>query len=329
MINTLMDVFTYLGVAVVGLFVWAAFSPFETMGWWAGWFGDKIYTDKIPSDGLLRMVRPNAHCYIVFLSGVGRVSSKTVSFREQDFLQRLAHALPNAVIIDDVFPYSVNNLALTGQPYFARFWRWAFARKRNGSRIAGNFINLRNIFQILASADKRYGPMFNQATAEILTHGLLRYDYDPQGDVPVYVIGYSGSGQMAVGAARYMKEWIQAPLYVISIGGVFKSDPGLDAMDHLYHLYGAKDRVHKFSLADLGRWPIYRSSIWNRVRREGKVTEINVGPMGHSGRGAYLDAKTALADGTLFVDKTVAVIKEIVAPHTVVDKTASQAPTPS
>jgi hypothetical protein len=152
------DLATYIGLFILGILVWAAMSPLETLGWWAGWFGDRIYHDDLPShDGLVRSVRPNANSYILFVSGVGRVSGETFSRREQEFLRRLAVALPQAVVIDDIFPYSVNNLALTGQPFFARIWRWAFRRKLHGPQLAGYLINLRNIWQVLISADNGMG----------------------------------------------------------------------------------------------------------------------------------------------------------------------------
>ena len=105
MVSIAGDVLTYAGIVLVGFLIWAALSPFEVMGWWAGWFGDRMYDEGIPSeDGLVRTVRPETDSYIVFLSGIGRVSNETVSFRERDFLRRLALALPHRVIIDDVFP---------------------------------------------------------------------------------------------------------------------------------------------------------------------------------------------------------------------------------
>ncbi|MEZ4716148.1 MAG: hypothetical protein R2851_08675 [Caldilineaceae bacterium] len=57
-------------------------------------------------------------------------------------------------------------------------------------------INVRNAFQVWVSVDHRYGPIYNQATAEVILHALLRYDYPMErDDVPVFVIGYSGAGQ--------------------------------------------------------------------------------------------------------------------------------------
>jgi hypothetical protein len=312
MLSTFGDLLALVGFFVLGLLVWAAFSPFETLGWWAGWFGDTIYAEEFPSDGLVRAVRPNADSYIIFFSGVGRVSGETLSYREREFLRRLAVALPRTVVIDDIFPYSVNNLPLTGQPFFWWIWRWALRRKLNGPQLAGYLINVRNIWQVAVSLDKRYGPIYNQSMAEVILHGLLRYDYDVAGAAPVYIIGYSGAAQMAIGAVTYLREWIQGPVYVISLGGIFSSDPGLLAVDQVYHLSGTADRAQISSYILPGRWPLFVTSEWNRARRQRKITAINVGPIGHTGSGGYLDAKSELADGTSFVDKTVGTIAEIV-----------------
>lgn len=315
MLETLSNLSTYLGIVIVGLLIWAALSPFETLGWWAGWFGEKIYVDHLPSDGFVRAVRPGSPAYILFLSGIGRVSGETFSRREQGFLHRLALALPTAVVIDDIFPYSVNNLALTGQPFFARLWRWALRSKIDGPTVAGYLINIRNILQVLISADKRYGPIYNQAMAEVLLHGLLRYNYDLTSQTPVFIIGYSGAAQMAVGAVHYLRELINAPIYVVSLGGIFSSDPGLLGVDHLYHLYGTQDWPRRLSLIAPGRWSIFATSEWNRARRQGLISLVNVGPMRHTSTGGYLDMKSLLPTGVSYLDHTVAVVSEIVRKH--------------
>ncbi len=313
MATTFADLLTYMGLFIVGILAWAAISPLETLGWWAGWFGEEIYHAELPSeDGLVRSVRPNASSYILFVSGVGRVSGETISYREREFLRRLAVRLPNAVVIDDIFPYSVNNMPLTGQPFFAWIWRWAFRRKLHGPKLAGYLINLRNIWQVLISADKRYGPIFNQAVAQIFLHALMRYRYDSASAPPVYIIGYSGGGQLAVGAAGYLREWVPGPVYVVSLGGVFGSEPSLLAISHLYHLYGTSDRSHRLGLLAPGRWPVMANSAWNRARRQGQVSEICIGAMGHTGRRGYLDMRNTLPDGRAYVDHTVERIAGIV-----------------
>lgn len=312
MVSFAVDILTYIGIVVVGFLIWAALSPFEVMGWWAGWFGESIYREEIPSDGLVRTVRPDTDSYIVYMSGIGRVSGQTVSFRERDFLRRLALAMPRTVIIDDVFPYSVNNLPLTGQRFFSSLWRLALRSKMHGPRLVGYLINVRNLWQVMISADKRYGPMFNQAAAEVILDGLLRYQYDPDSDVPVYLVGSSGAAQIAAGAAGYLAESVAAPIRVISLGGIFSSDPSLLLADHVYHLFGTEDAAQKLNYLAPGRWSIFASSEWNRMRRNGRVTAINMGPMSHLGRGSYMDGKSELPDGTSFVDHTVSVIQSIV-----------------
>lgn len=315
MLETLLDLLTFLGIILVGFLIWAALSPFEVMGWWAGWFGDTIYDGGVTPPQLAPRIGAEPACYLVFMSGIGKASGETHSYREQEFMRRLMAAMPGIVIVDDLFPYSVNNLPLTGQPFFARIWRWALQRKLHGPALAGYLINVRNIWQLLISADRRYGPLYNQALAEVVVHKLLRKDYDPAGRKPIFLLGYSGAAQLAVGPAGYVKEWLQAPVYIISLGGVFASDPSILAVDHIYHIHGKRDVVHRYGLLAPGRWSMVVSSDWNRALRQGRVTGIDMGPIGHTGRGGYLDHKSELADGTSYVDKTVQVVEDILIRH--------------
>lgn len=295
--------------------LWAALTPFETLGWWAGWFGDTIYHDVIPPAGGVRQAHPNATSYVVFLSGIGRVSGQTLSYRETTFLQELARRLPDAVIFDDVFPYSVNNRALTGQPILAGYWRWALNHKLHGSPLIGYLINIRNLAQIGTALDRRYAPLYNQAVAEVLLDSLLGYQYDPERETPVFLIGYSGAATLAIGAITYLREWIRGPVYLISLGGVFGSDRGLLAAEHAYHLQGTHDRAQIWRFVLPGRWPIYASSEWNRALRQQRVTIIPMPGMGHTGRGGYLDVKPAPDGGALYVQRTAEVISAIIRRH--------------
>jgi hypothetical protein len=313
--ETIADILTYLGIVLVGFLIWAALSPFELLGWWAGWFGEKIYDGGVRGGDEEHAVSYDPGSYLVFISGVGKANGETLGYRESEFLRRLGEKLPGTVLISDLFPYSVNNLPLTGQPFFARLWRWSLRQKLSGQVLAGYLINIRNIWQLMISADKRYGPMYNQAVAEIVVDGLLRYGYDPEQRRPIYMMGYSGAGQLAVGAVLFLKEWLRVPVYLVVLGGVFASDPSLDAADHVYYLYGQKDSVHKWGLLAPGRWPMTVASDWNRARRKGKVTMVDMGPMDHNGRGGYLDHKTAFPDGTLYIDQTVTTIAGIVQRH--------------
>lgn len=310
------DISTLILIAVIAFLIWAAISPFEALGWWAGWFGDQVYYEPLPPEGLVRTAKSNPDAFVVFMSGVARVSGQTLSRREQGFLQRLAEVLPSTVVIDDIFPYSVNSLALTGQPFFASIWRWALRRKLSGrrlDRIAGMLINARNIAQVAMSADKRYGPIYNQAMAHVIIHGLSRYGYRPEEARPVFLVGYSGGGQITLGATTYLKEWLTGPVILISLGGIFANDPGAVAADHIYHLAGSRDKPQRLgTICSPGRWPIFAYSYWNRARRMGRVEVIAMDGMCHTGRGGYLDINATLPDGTPYLDHTVQTVSDLI-----------------
>jgi hypothetical protein len=169
--------------------------------------------------------------------------------------------------------------------------------------------------QILISADRRYGPLFNQGVAEVIVNGLMRHGYTLESSAPIFLIGYSGAGQMAVGASGYLKRWLKSPVYVISLGGVFGSDPALLQIDQLYHLVGTRDAVEPWWIMAPGRWSLFATSEWNRAKRQGRITIVNMGPMRHTGGGGYLDAKKHLQDGREFIDATVDAVSEIVEMH--------------
>ena len=127
--------------------------------------------------------------------------------------------------------------------------------KRHGPAPAGYLINIRNMFQVAIAPDRRYGPLYNQAVAEVFLDRLLRYHYDPTAEVPVFVVPYSGAAQMGIGAATYLREWLTAPVYVVSLGGIFGSDPGLLNANHLFHLWGTTDNAQIWRFILPGRWP--------------------------------------------------------------------------
>jgi pimeloyl-ACP methyl ester carboxylesterase len=219
--------------------------------------------------------------------------------------------------VQDVFPYAMNNNGLTSQRLFAALWRWIQQRKLNGKVLLANLINIRNLFQVAVSADRRYGPIYNYGTAEVIQAGLLRRGYKIGHGKPVTLIGYSGGGQIAIGAAAYLKTMLKAPLQVISLGGTFADDPGLVYIDHLFHLYGQKDIAQQLAtLLYAGRWPLLRYSTWNQAKSEGRVTMICVGPMRHRGSGGYLDDRSYLPTGQSYQDHSVEIMARLISSST-------------
>ena len=298
----------FLGLVFVVFLIAGVLSPFEALGWWAGWYGD----DEEPVE--TGTPAADASRFVVFLSGINSVSGETFAERELAFLGRLKRELADtdAVLIDDIFPYSVSGRPLTGRRVFSWFWRWAHRTKVGGPGVAGFLINIRNLWQVAVSADSRYGPIYNQGSANMILNGLLRHGYAAHSGVPVTLIGYSGGGQVALGAAPHLRISVRAPVSIISLGGVMSADPGLLTLEHLYHLYGERDNVQRLGNVFFpGRWPFIPSP-WNRAKKRGLIDLIAMGPTDHTGPGGYLDDASYLPDGRSYLDGTVETITGLI-----------------
>ena len=302
-----------LGGLMVVLVLLAAVAPLESMGWYAGWFG--VEDDQAPEPSDIQnqpVVNAGATHFIVFLTGIAGISRELNMPEEVRLLNMLHAELPTAEIVDDIYPYSVTNRALTGQRVFAWLWRIVIRRKEEGKPL-GMLVNLRNMFQVLVSADGRYGPMYNRGSAQLVVDGLLRHGYDPARPVPVTLIGYSGGGQIALGAATYVTAYLKRKVRLISLGGVFCSDPGLDHVEKMVHIRGSQDTVQRLGQRMFPRrWPIIKHSSFQRAVAEGRLTFVAMGDMKHNGPGGYLDEESRLPSGETFMEKTVATIAGLI-----------------
>ncbi len=308
-----MKVIAIIGIGMLALVVTAFLAPFGALLWWSGWSGQKK-TDSAEADqsaaaaAPIAVIHSDAEHYLVYLSGIGDVSGDTLSGSEEAFLAGIAAHMPQVRIIHNVFPYSVTNQGLTDEELLGRFWHWIYTARSSQTRIAmlGGFINLRNMLQVSVSADTRYGPIYNYGTAGVIVQSLLQHGYRLGSGTPVTLFGYSGGGQIVLGAARYLKATIQAPIQLISLGGVMNADPSIEIVDRLYHLYGTRDTVQRIGgIAFPKRWPVFASSSWNRALAEQRVQFINMGPIAHNGPGGYIDADSYLDDGRSFLDHTI------------------------
>jgi hypothetical protein len=174
-------------------------------------------------------------------------------------------------------------------------------------------INGRNLLQVTVSADQRYGPAFNYATASTIFQNLIEDGFEPGSGVPVTLFGYSGGGQVVLGSAQYLKPALGGPLQVLSLGGVMADSAGIDAADEIIHLEGARDSVQR--LGDYlfpRRWPLARRSRWNQALASGKLRRVVAGPMLHNGPGGYLDPDVRMEDGRSYFEATVALSVQLV-----------------
>ncbi|MEL6764723.1 MAG: CAAX protease, partial [Cyanobacteria bacterium J06607_6] len=232
----------------------------------------------------------------------------------EDFLDALAPALPAGVaLVRGIMPYSVMNKPLDEDRTLSFFWRYADQlRFANPSSLLGLIVNIRNVLIVGVSADRRYGPLYNQGIAQIVLSGLLKNGYRLGSGTPVTFIGYSGGGQMSCANAPFLKRAIAAPIDVISIGGVISANSNFLKLEHLHHLVGEKDDVERIGpLMFPGRWKVFPLSFWNRAKRLGKITIIPMGPVGHNVPGGVLDPKVILADGRTALQQTIDTINAI------------------
>lgn len=309
-----------LQISLIAVLFAGLLVPLEALGWWAGWYGDKI--DTKGHLGILEEEIPpqtNVVRYVIYLDGIGQASYKY--FPDGDrFLHELGAALPdNMVIIRGLMPYSVLNRPLTeGNGILASFWR--FAERRSQSNTGGIFnallaltINIRNLLVVAVSADQRFGPIYNQGTAQVMYNSLINHGYKPGSGVPITLIGFSGGGQIAMGALSYLKQALdQAPIEVISLAGVISGNNNALLVEHLYHLVGDKDPVERLGpILFPKRWRIFFLSYWNRAKRMGKMTFVSLGSVGHMGAGGPLDANKFLSDGRSYLEQTVDIMSSI------------------
>ena len=248
----------------------------------------------------------------MFLSGIHAVGPVVYGQGEARLIAGLRGALPAGRVVQ-VFPYSVTNRALTGRRAFAVVWRWALRGKLGQRRLgqaAGFLINARNLWQVLVSADRRYGPMYNRGTAALVVRALRRRGY--VGGGRIVLIGFSGGGQIAIGAAPYLKEATRAQVVVASLGGVMASDPGVLEADRVLHLHGRRDRVQRWGAWLFpGRWRLLPWSPWNVARRRGTLASVTIGPCDHTGAEGYLDDHAIAADGRSYLAVTIDVLAAV------------------
>jgi hypothetical protein len=318
-----LELLLFLVALIVGvLFAILLLSPFESLQWWAGWVGDLPAPVETESGAEPR--RPSspaapsgsrARRYVVFLPGVGVLGTRIDEW-ERRLVDRLSAGLRDSVVLAGIFPFTVRDDTLIRGRRTAWFWRWLARLRREHASLITRLIDWRNLTQVFVSMDPRYGPIFNTGVAEKLRNGLVDAGYAIGGRAPVVLIGYSGAAQVALGAAPYLARELEAPVTVISLGGVLGDDPALESVEHLYHLWGRKDfEARLAALAVPARWPIARGSRWNRAIAAGRLSETRLGEMDHTGPGGYLDPDAFTRDGRSYLEVTASTMLEIVEPR--------------
>ncbi|MFB2935737.1 CAAX protease [Aerosakkonemataceae cyanobacterium BLCC-F154] len=320
-------IFNLIWIGVVAIVFAGLLAPLETLGWWAGWYGDDVdvevgqascLSSPIPQSPSPNPPSPSLNPqkvsrYIVYLDGIGQ-SGEEYTPDVEDFLTAFKAVLPQEMkLIEGLMMYSVLNKPLDEDRPLAFIWRLADKmRWSNPAALLGLMLNLRNVLIVAVSADRRYGPIYNQGIAQVLYNGLIKEGYQPGSGLPITLIGYSGGGEMSVAAGPYLKRATGASIDVISLGGVMSANNNFLKLEHLYHLVGEKDNVERIGpIMFPGRWKAFFLSYWNRAKRKGKISIISLGPVGHQVPGGMMDPKAFLPDGRSYLEQTIEVILQV------------------
>ncbi|MFQ4144921.1 hypothetical protein [Chlorogloeopsis sp. ULAP02] len=308
-------------LAGVILLVWGTFAPVGTLVWWLSQSAESLGLKSNQNKKLLSGDRSNTatesaniDCYIIYLSGVGDFSANQLTPGEEIFLNRLVQLHPNCVAVSDVFPYSAANESLGGQRLLAPLWRAA----ENADGWLANadiIIKIRNLWRFAISADDRYGEVYNLGIANAIidrmnaAHPIPKY---PKERLKVILIGTSGGVQVALGAASYLDQWLNARLIVVSVGGSFDGEIGFESVDHVYHLQGSRDWVEDItSIVFASRWPVTVASPFNQARQLGRYTVVNTGPHAHDGTEGYFGTALVRESQTKYVELTLKKVNQL------------------
>lgn len=310
------EILKLLALATVLLLVWGIFSPVGTLVWW-------LNNNTTEAAGLSKnqpislpithaLTSGSINCYIVYLPGVGDFSADELDPGEEFFLHRLAELHPNCVSVSGVFPYSADNQGLGAERLLSPLWR-AADHAQGWLKQAKSLIKIRNLWRFAISADTRYGPIYNQGIAKAIVDCMNATHPIPDKPFKLILAGTSGGVEVALGAAAYLDQWLNARLIVLSMGGDFDgNNPGLNVMEHMYQLRGSRDWIQALSaVLFASRWRITVDSPFNKAIRQGRYTVENSGPHTHFESQGYFGEDTVGDGKTTYVDLTLEKVNQL------------------
>ncbi len=277
-------------ISLIAAFFAALLVPLEALGWWAGWYGDRIEPKIHPEISEEPLSRPTDIVrYVVCFDGIERALF-------QEFQRELTAALPdNIMLIGGLLPLSARTTAVVRGSFFAFM------------------MSIRDLIVVAVSADPRYGRIYNQRTAQIIYNSLIGHGYRSDSQIPITVIGFGAGAQKAMAAIPDLKQALDTPIEVISVAGEIAGNNNAILVEHLYHLVGDKDIFERLiQILSPRRWKVFFLSYWNRAQHMGKISVVSLGPVAHIGRGGPLDGNKYLPDGRTHLRQTLDIVSSIV-----------------
>ena len=304
-------------LTALGLFflAWGTISPISTLSWWLR-DGNRLAQQRpeLPESDVATGIGPP--CYLVFLAGVGNVADVDLAPGEDVFLTQMAAAMPDCVVVREVFPYSAVSDNVGSQPFFR--WVWRLSERTGGEDAPARIVlKIRNLWRMALSADSRYGRAYNRGAAATILERMAATEAVPlEAEEPFQLVlaGTSGGAQVALGAAPYLQQWLPVEITVLSFGGVFDGQTGFTAVEQVYHFYGQNDWIDNLGVVLFpSRWEWTVGSAFNQARRAGRYEAIAIGPHAHDGdRGYFGQALVGgEAPGDTYLDLTLEQVKSL------------------
>ncbi len=315
------------------LVLWGMLAPITTIVWWLNQTTSSLGLSRKKEekpDVLQQIADASAadtsseiDCYLVFLPGVGNFSPDNITHGQDYLIDQLINRHSNCVAVKDVFPYSVNKPGLD-QSSLAPLWN--AAKNRDGLPVT-ELIKIRNLWRFAISADDRYGPVYNLGMAHTIVERMNQAHPIARSDKPINLILMSTSGgtQVAMGATAHLRDWIDARITVVSIGGTFEERAGFNDVDHVYHLYSDQDWISAIpQIIFPGRWRWVVGSPFNQARRQGRYTACEIGAEEHDGERGYFgeaviqergndgsDGNNDVSNNTTYAEQTLEQISQL------------------
>jgi len=264
----------------------------SSLGFWTGWLGELRDPRTLfgPSAAPAVGSSDPAAAYVVYLDGI-HVRAESHPPRISLFLERLMGKLGNRVmLITNVDPYVVMADGLPSARISGALWRrlFYFSEDHNNLLVRGFctlLVQAYNILRVAISSDWRYGIIYNYEIALAIALQLEAAGFRPGQPAAIILLGYSGGGQIALGASDYLARICGQPVQIISLAGVFSGNPSLEGVEHWLCLQGGSDPLGGVLSALLfpGRSCLRPHSSWNRACLSGRVERRRIRSMGHCG----------------------------------------------
>ena len=294
-------------------------APFQSLGWWAGWYGEEVEITENPK--IVTPLKSDSNSiarYVIYLDGISHSRFNYLPDVEQ-FLDELAVSLPkNVVLVRDIMSESERKRRGNLDIILSFLWQFADYFKVSRYQIWNHIftqiiIHIFDFLIICFSADHRYGKIYNQGRAQIIYNYLTNYGYQPSSGVPITLLGFSSGGQICMGVVPFLKSALNAPIDVISLAGIMGGNTNALKLEHLYHFVGEKDFLERLgAILFPKRWPILFLSYWNRAKRKGKITIFSIGPVNHRGIGSAFDDTKFLPDGRSYLRQTLDIVTGVI-----------------